>query len=76
MEKNILGKTMEEWVSEFPIISDIMKKKETLWLNGGVLPYGEAILKSELQMKDIEDASDRLDRFRRYFKSVFGCYCK
>ena len=71
MEKNILGKTMEEWVSEFPIISDIMKKKETLWLNGGVLPYGEAILKSELQMKDIEDASDRLDRFRRYFKNVF-----
>ena len=71
MKNKILGKTAEEWVTEFPIISDIMKKKETIWLNGSVLPYAEAIQKSELQMRDIKDASDRLDRFASYFKVAF-----
>lgn len=71
MEKKILGKSVNDWTAEFPIISDIMKKKETLWINDGVLPYKEAILKSELQMDDIRDASDRLTRFAPYFKKVF-----
>ena len=71
MEKMILGKTVKEWTEAFPIIADIMEKKETLWLNGGVLPYSEAIVKSELQMEDIKDASDRLDRFASYFMRAF-----
>lgn len=71
MEDKILGKTVNEWINEFPIISDIMEKKETIWLNGEVLPYAEAILNSELQMKDIKDASDRLDRFASYFTRAF-----
>ena len=71
LEKSVAGKTVGEWISQFPIISDIMKKKETLWLNGGVQPYAEAILKSELQTEDIKDASDRLLRFASYFKRVF-----
>ena len=71
MEKKILGKSINEWTSEFPIISDIMEKKETLWINEEALPYKEAILKSELQMDDIQDASSRLTRFASYFKKVF-----
>ena len=67
----VAGKTVSEWITEFPIVSDIMEKKETIWLNGDVLPYDEAILKSELQVEDVEDASRRLDRFRSYFKRVF-----
>lgn len=71
LEKSVAGKTVGEWVLQFPIISDIMEKKETLWLNGGVQPYAEAILKSELQTEDIKDASERLLRFASYFKRVF-----
>ena len=67
----VSGKTIGEWKNSVPVISDIIDKKETVWLNGGVLPFDEAISKSELKASDIKDASDRLNRFASYFKKVF-----
>lgn len=69
--KTVAGKTISEWIDEVPVIADIMDKRETVWLNTDLLPFEEAILKSELQKKDIKDASDRLRRFASYLKRVF-----
>ena len=71
LTKTVMGKTVSEWIAAFPVIHDIMQKKETVWLNENVMPFEEAILQSELQAKDIKDASDRLNRFASYFKKVF-----
>lgn len=70
-KKIILGKPVCEWVREVPIVSDIIAKKETVWLNTKAMPFDMAILKSELQAEDIKDASDRLSRFSSYLKKVF-----
>lgn len=67
----VLEKPISKWIEEFPIIKDIIDKKETFWINEEVLPFLEAIQRSELQMKDIIDASKRLDRFSSYIKKVF-----
>lgn len=67
----IKGKSVNEWIEEVPVIYDIMQKKETLWLNEKIMPFEKAIIQSELQQKDIKDASDRLKRFANYFKKVF-----
>ena len=69
--QTVMGKPISEWIGEFPILSDMIEKKETVWLNENVLPFHEAILQSELQAEDIRDASDRLKRFANYFKKVF-----
>ena len=47
--KIIAGKTIDEWKSEVSIISDIMQKKETVWLNPNKLTFDEAIMRSELK---------------------------
>ena len=69
--QTVMGKPISEWIGEFPILSDMIEKKETVWLNENVLPFHEAIAQSELQAEDIRDASDRLKRFANYFKKVF-----
>lgn len=71
LSKMIKGKSVSAWIEEVPIIYDVMQKKETLWLNENVMPFEKAIVQSELQQKDIKDASDRLKRFASYFKKVF-----
>ena len=71
LSQTVMGKSISEWIEEVPVIYDIVKKEETVWLNNNAIPFHEAILKSELQEKDIKDASDRLNRFANYFKKVF-----
>ena len=71
MEKNILGKSVGEWIEEYPIISDIIRRDEVIWLNENMLPFEVAVQKSELKAEDIKKASDRLKRFSSYFKKVF-----
>ena len=67
----VLGKTINEWIGEAPIIKDIVKEEETLWINEGKKPFAEALAEAELKPADIKDASDRLKRFASYFKRVF-----
>ena len=70
-ENQVLGKSISEWKREFPIIEKISKCEETVWLNGGKLPFAEAIKNSPLTSADVRDASERLKRFASYFKVAF-----
>ena len=71
LSRTVMGKSIEEWIEEVPIISDVMQKKETFWINEKVLPFEKSIKQSELQQNDITDASNRLKRFANYLKKVF-----
>lgn len=70
-QKLILGKSLEKWQEEFPLIKDIKALREVFWLNDGKLPAARAIADSELTMADIQDASARLERFSAYFRVAF-----
>ena len=70
-ERIISGKTLAQWIKETPVIESIVKGEEVLWLNGGKKDFLKAIKRSELNEKDVKDASDRLKRFANYFKKVF-----
>ena len=67
----ILGKPLDAWIKEFPIISELIENKETLWINKNKLSFKEAIKSSQLTAADIEDAAGRLQRFASYFEKVF-----
>ena len=72
MNKNtVLGKTVSEWTKDVPIIEKIIGCDEAMWLNPGKKSFSEAIKHSILTADDVKDASDRLNRFRSYFKKVF-----
>lgn len=68
---SITKEAIEKMSADLPLISDIIKKEETFWLNDGKKPYGEAIADAALQPEDIADASARLGRFASYIRRVF-----
>ncbi|HIT64460.1 MAG TPA: D-serine ammonia-lyase [Candidatus Ventrimonas merdavium] len=69
--KEILGKSLESWKQEFPILKDLAALKETAWRNPDKRPIQEAAAGCPLTMADVEDASRRLDRFAAFFQAAF-----
>ena len=70
-DKTVLGKTIEEWIAEVPVIADVVRERETLWLNDGKAAFADAAARAVLKAEDIREASDRLKRFANYFMKVF-----
>lgn len=71
LNQKIQGKTLAQWMEEYPIMQEIAALQETAWVNPGRLPFVEAMKDCPLTMADVRDASDRLDRFADYFKVAF-----
>ena len=69
--KMVLHRTVGDWIASFPLIENIVNEEETIWLNENKLRFEDALMRSELQEKDVRDASERLKRFASYFKKVF-----
>ena len=70
-EKYVLGKSINEWIKEFPIIEKISNCDEGIWINDKKLPFSDAVKSSPLTEADVRDASERLARFASYFKVTF-----
>lgn len=62
---------VKKWIEKLPLIEKIIEREEILWLN----PLKEAattgLPKTNLTAADVQDASDRLNRFAPYIKRVF-----
>ena len=71
LNQEIQGKPLAQWMEEYPIMQEIADLQETAWINPGRLPFAEAMKACPLTMADVQDASDRLDRFTDYFKVAF-----
>ena len=69
--KKILGKTVEEWIQEYPIMKSITEGKEVLWKNTEKTEFCEAIRNCPLTIDDVLDASARLDRFADFFRTAY-----
>lgn len=67
----ICGKTLAQWITEYPIMQEICTLQETTWINPAKQPAAKALLACPLTTVDVQDASDRLDRFANYFQAVF-----
>ena len=67
----ICGRTLAEWIVQVPILEDIGALKEVTWANPAKKPTATALAGCPLTMADIQDASDRLERFADYFQTVF-----
>ena len=66
----VLGKKIEEWETEYPLIDDIMNTREVFWVNPLYGNKQEEALRS-ITEKDIQDADERLKRFAPFIMKAF-----
>lgn len=66
--KQIAGKTIQNWIEEYPLLQDLIKMEEILWINPD---YDANNHKSTLTNHDILKANQRLQRFAPYIETVF-----
>lgn len=63
-------KSIEEWKTD-SFIQEATALKELFWFNQNSLPVQEAMPKISLSTEDINDAAERLERFRPYIAHAF-----
>lgn len=69
-EQNILGRTLAEWIAEYPLLQDLIDMREVWWSNPACVPTLDSLPLS-LGLHDVEDAERRLLRFAPYIAKVF-----
>ena len=67
----ILGKSIERWQQEYPLLTEIINTNEVFWTNPNYKQYNDAISKITLKEEDVKDAEERLKRFAPYIAKVF-----
>ena len=62
---------IKKLLSDYPVLRDIIAAKPILWLNPVRKPF--EIIQSQLPLgkEDVEDAANRLERFRPYIEQAF-----
>ena len=58
-------------IKENPILDDISKEKEVVWINPKKVDYETSMKNSELTIADIDDAESRLERFAPFIMKCF-----
>lgn len=67
----VAGRSISDWLAEYPLLSQMMELQEVFWVNPGLLPACRANETCELTLSDILDASQRWSRFAPYFMTAF-----
>ena len=71
MNELIYGKTAAQWISDLPLLKELMQEQETTWFNDQVLPAKDGIERVGLTVTDVDDAADRLKRFAPLIMELF-----
>lgn len=72
MEENLIsGKSLKQWIIEFPILSQVTSLKEVMWINPNYSDNDGALSKISLNSDDVEDADKMLRRFAPYISKAF-----
>lgn len=67
----IQNKSLEQWLAECPIISNLQALEETLWINPHKTNSADALRHAPCGMAEVLDASARLERFAAYLCVAF-----
>lgn len=63
--------TVQSIIGQFPLMQEIMRQEEVLWINESRNPFAEEMKTLPLTRADMEDASARLQRFAPFLAEVF-----
>lgn len=65
----VAGKTIKQWIEEYPMLGDMISTKEVFWTNPAYDLH--KVNANSLGEKDVQDAEERLVRFAPYLAKVF-----
>ncbi|KQL49665.1 serine ammonia-lyase [Brevibacillus choshinensis] len=68
-EQYVAGKSIDQWIEDFPVIDDMVSTKEVVWINPNY-DVSKSVSNS-LGKHDVFDAEKRLNRFAPYLAKVF-----
>lgn len=71
MDKMILGKSINQWVKEFPIMDNLMQYKPVLWVNKLLDSTDNVLPELPMTIEDMTDAEKRLQRFAPLISGLF-----
>ena len=71
MDNTILSMEESEWSAKYPLLRSLRDLRECFWINDQKRPAAQAAGNCPFTIRDIEDASDRLDRFAPYLAAAF-----
>ncbi|AOT72162.1 D-serine ammonia-lyase [Geosporobacter ferrireducens] len=72
MRKNIiLGKAMETWEREYPLLKRLKRYEKLVWLNPALTPVEEVLPTLTLSEKDVMEAEKRWQRFAPLLTVLF-----
>ena len=61
---------LQTYIDKIPEVAKAVRLEETFWINEKKIPHGEKAV-TQVSPSQIEDASQRLNRFAPYLKAVF-----
>lgn len=67
-EQMIAGKSMEQWIDQYPILQPILATNEVFWINP---TYQQPAPRPTLSWEEIQEAEARFARFAPYIARVF-----
>lgn len=71
METIIQGKSLETWLATCPVLKDIISLRPTFWINPDKKSFIPGGAEVGVSRADVEDAADRLERFRPLLAEAF-----
>lgn len=71
MTQIIAGRSMADWLAEYPALADILNLRKTLWCNPLYESVSNRAIADSLCEQDIDAAAARLARFAPYIAEVF-----
>lgn len=71
MSKNVLGKSISKWESEFPKLRECIGLREIFWINNDKIAAADAFSQAAIKIEDVLDAQARLERFAPYIELAF-----
>ena len=70
-DRIIAGKSINQWINEYPLMRDIIEANEVFWVNPKLDNFEKAMEKISLNMEDVEAAQERLLRFAPFVEKHF-----
>lgn len=67
----ILGRSIERWQQEHPLLTDMINTEEVFWTNPNYKDFNDAISVLPLTEEDVLGAEERFKRFAPYIAKVF-----
>jgi len=62
---------IKKWCQKYPILNDLIAYRETTWINPQIEKSSTVLQKIDVRNIDIDEAADRLDRFRPFIANSF-----